>query len=71
MFWRHRRLPLWLLVVLAIFGLGLITLVELTQKETKQPFFDEKLLAAKKAEQASKVILSHIIQNNLPLDNVS
>ncbi|MFP4459198.1 MAG: poly-gamma-glutamate system protein [Candidatus Zixiibacteriota bacterium] len=71
MFWQYRRIPRWLLLSLALFGLILAGLIELTEKEIKRSHFDKKLEAAEKMQEATEAIKNYRAGTDIFIDYLS
>ena len=71
MFWRASRVKRGSLILLAVVGLVIIYLVEMTLHRVKQPYFDQKLAAAKLARRAQEAIKYAIAQRHIAIDRVS
>ena len=68
MYWRPQRVSQTVLVLISIASVGGFVAVESFKKRTKQPFFTEKLAAAKIANNAFKALLEERIKRKLPID---
>ncbi len=71
MFWRASRVKRGSLIFLAIVGLVIIYLVEMTLHRVKQPYFEEKLAAAKLAQRAQQAIKTALSDRKIVVDKIS
>ena len=69
--WHFRRLPLWTIVLLAVWGCIIVLVAELGKVNKKQPHFNEKLRAAELAKRAMDHIRDYRRDHLLLWDPVS
>ncbi len=71
MFWRSTRIGRGSLLILALIGLAAIGIIELSLHKVKQPWFEQKLAAAKLAQKAEFAIKNAIEGKHIVIDNLS
>ncbi|MBN1755576.1 poly-gamma-glutamate system protein [bacterium] len=69
--WRPSRVSRSLLVMLAFLGILIAIAIEVSRKEDKQPYFEEKLRAARIAEESQKVIREYREGKHIVIDPIS
>jgi poly-gamma-glutamate system protein len=70
-FWQYRRVPIGWLIGLAILGLFIILILEMTEKEVKREYFNDKLKASKTMKTAMSIIKNARIGEHFDIDAVS
>jgi poly-gamma-glutamate system protein len=68
MYWRPQRVSRTVLVLISIASVGGFIAVESFKRKVRQPFYSEKMSAAKIAAQAFKVLQEERIKRKLPID---
>ncbi len=71
MFWKASKVGKFSLIILAVIGLMVISLVEFSLHRVKQRWFDEKLAAAELTGQAHETIKNAAFEKKIVVDNIS
>jgi poly-gamma-glutamate system protein len=71
MYWRPQRVSRTVLVLISIVSIGGFAAVESFKRKVRQPYYSEKIAAAKIAQNAFKALQDERIKRKLPIDKVS
>ncbi|RKZ33740.1 poly-gamma-glutamate system protein [bacterium] len=71
MFWKTSKVTRSALFILALIGIGAITIVEFTLHKVKQPWFESKLAATKLTQQAHRAIYSAVSDKKIVVDKIT